>query len=822
MRTWWRKARRWLGRAMGGLVLLVLLVLAFFWFSTPLPDPNQIRLQTSVGNTRILDRAGRLIYAVPDPLTGRQQPVGLSEIPLALQQATIAIEDASFYQNPGLDLRGIGRAAWTNLQQGEVVAGGSTISQQLARTILLAPQDAQRQSLVRKLREAVLALKLNAHFSKPEILAMYLNQVYYGGLSYGVEAAAQRIFGKPVRDLDLAEAALLAGLPQAPGRYDPLVHPDLARVRQAQVLAAMQRVGFIDAATLEQAQAEPLQFHGAAPEMRAPHAVMYVLDLLTAEYGPEVVLRGGLTVTTTLDLALHEEAEAILRRQLAHLNTPQAGGPPHQVQNGAVVVLDPHDGAILALVGSPNFADGAIAGQVNAALALRQPGSAIKPLTYAAALERGWTPASLILDVPTSFTTREGRPYSPENYDATFHGPLSLRTALATSSNVAAVRVLDQIGIPALLDMANRVGLESLGHDSARYGLSLALGSGEVRPLELTAAYSALANGGMRVTPYLILAVEGAPIPSHRPPTPALSPQVAYLITDILADRFARMRAFGAQSALDLDRPAAVKTGTTSDWRDNWTLGYTPDRVVGVWVGNADGRPMRDVSGITGAAPIWNAVMRAAHRGLPIREFVRPEGIVEVRICADSGMLPSPYCPATRLERFVAGTEPQTPDTSHIAVAVDRLLGCRAPAGYPAERTVTQIFWLVPPEAEAWAIEHGFPSPPRRVCQMAGDVLPEQPDPLPTWNSGPALVVPADGAVYQLSSGIPAERQQLLIQAVGDGTKGPLSIVIDGERIADLSAPPYRAFWQLTPGEHTAWVEVAGVRSGEIGFRVIE
>ncbi|WP_129630089.1 transglycosylase domain-containing protein [Candidatus Oscillochloris fontis] len=822
MRIWWRNVWRWLGRVVGGFVLLALLVLAFFWFSTPLPDPNQIRLQTSVGNTRILDRVGRLIYAVPDPLTGRQQPVALGEIPLALQQATIAIEDASFYTNPGLDLRGIGRAAWTNLQQGEVVAGGSTISQQLARTILLAPQDAQRQSLVRKLREAVLALKLNAHFSKPEILAMYLNQVYYGGLSYGVEAAAQRIFGKPVRDLDLAEAALLAGLPQAPGLYDPLVHPDLARVRQAQVLAAMQRVGFIDAATLEQAQAEPLQFYGTAPEMRAPHAVMYALDLLTAEYGPEVVLRGGLTVTTTLDLALHEEAEAILRRQLEHLNAPQTGGPPHQVANGAVVVLDPHDGAILALVGSPNFADAASAGQVNAALALRQPGSAIKPLTYAAALERGWTAASLLLDVPTSFTTREGRPYSPENYDATFHGPLSLRTALATSSNVAAVRVLDQIGIPALLDMANRVGLESLGHDSARYGLSLALGSGEVRPLELTAAYSALANGGMRVTPYLILAVEGAPTPSHRPPTPALSPQVAYLITDILADRFARMRAFGVQSALDLDRPAAAKTGTTSDWRDNWTLGYTPDRVVGVWVGNADGRPMRDVSGITGAAPIWNAVMRAAHRGLPVRAFVRPEGIVELSVCADSGMLPSPYCPATRLERFVAGTQPQMPDTSHVAVAVDRLLGCRAPAGYPAERIVTQIFWLLPPEAEAWAMENGLPSPPRRVCQMAGDVLPAQPDPLPTWSSGPALVVPADGAIYQLSSGIPAERQQLLIQAVGDGTKGPLSIVIDGERIADLSAPPYRAFWQLTPGEHRAWVEVAGVRSGEIRFRVIE
>ncbi|NNJ10814.1 penicillin-binding protein [Chloroflexales bacterium ZM16-3] len=820
----YRRLLRLLVRGGGGLLLAGLLLGGYLWVSTPLPEPGQIRARASLGNTRILDRSGRLLYAVPDPLSGRQRPVPLAEIPLALQQATVAVEDASFYQNPGVDLRGIARAAWQNLRSGQIVAGGSTISQQLARTILLDPQEARAQSLGRKLREAVLALKLNASFSKGDILAMYLNQVYYGGMSYGVDAAAQRTFGKPARDLDLAESALLAGLPQAPGRYDPLSQPDLATARQAQVLDAMARAGFISADEAAQAKAEPLQLSGSAPEMRAPHFVGYVLDTLSAELGPDLLLRGGLTITTTLDADVQDAAQEILRRQIDRLNSPRDGGQPHGVSNGAVVVLDPSDGAILAMVGSPDFADGASAGQVNGALALRQPGSAIKPLTYAAALERGWTPTTEILDVPSSFPTREGRPYAPENYDASYHGPLSLREALATSSNVAAVRTLDYVGVPALLEMAQRLGITSLGQDSGRYGLSLTLGSGELRPLELTAAFAAFANGGSRVTPYSVMSISGTATPGHAGPEPALSPQVAYLISDILSDRYARMRAFGAESPLDIGRPAAAKTGTTTDWRDNWTVGYTPDRVVGVWVGNANGEPMQDVSGISGAGPIWHDVMLAAHRDLPPRDFARPAGIIELSVCAEGGMLPGPACPATRLERFVAGTEPQQADTAHVAVRVDMLLGCRAPAGYPTGRTTTRIFRLLPPEAEAWGAENGIPPPPRQVCRLADG--PAQPAPQGGGSpqdtaSGPALISPADGATYQISAGVPAERQQIVIQAISGGTNSSLSIVIDGEQIADLSGPPYRAFWQLAPGEHRAWVEADGVRSAEVRFTVI-
>ncbi|HEX6291593.1 MAG TPA: PBP1A family penicillin-binding protein, partial [Herpetosiphonaceae bacterium] len=650
---------RWFARGLGLCCLAILLVGGYFWVSTPLPTPEHLRARAAIGNTRILDRHGRLLYEMPDPLSGRQRPVPLDEIPLALRQATIAVEDRSFYANLGIDPRGIARAAWIDLRARKLVAGGSTITQQLARNFLLDPQLMQQRTLTRKLREMVLALKLTATYPKDEILALYLNQSYYGGLAYGVEAAAQHFFGKPVRDLDLAEAALLAGLPQAPSYYDPVSNPDAAITRQSAVLDAMVSAGYITSTQADAARREPLQFATSRPPMQAPHFVHYVLDQLAAQFGADTVARGGLTVTTTLDANLQAASQAILQRQIAALAIPTGGGPDHQVRNGAVVVLDPADGAILTMVGSPNFADAASQGQVNAALARRQPGSAIKPLTYAAALERGFTPATTILDVPTSFPTREGRPYTPENYDRAFHGPLSLREALATSSNVSAVKVLNQIGVPALLEIAARLGITTLQEDSGRFGLALTLGGGEVTPLELTASYAAFANGGQRVTPYAIVSVDseeqrtGAMRVPMRVPSPegtrhghpahqepgknveretlnakletwnlkletqtAVSPQVAYLISDMLSDRYARMRAFGEVSALDVDRPAAAKTGTTSDWRDNWTIGYTPDRVVGVWVGNADGQPMEAISGVSGAGPIWNEVMLAAHRGL--------------------------------------------------------------------------------------------------------------------------------------------------------------------------------------------------------------
>jgi 1A family penicillin-binding protein len=824
------------------------LALGYFWFTTELPAPEHLRARAARGSTRLLDRRGRLLFEVPDPFAARRRALPFQEIPLALIQATIAVEDRDFYTNPGLDLRGILRAAWIDLRSGAAVAGGSTITQQLARGFLLDPALAQQRTLERKLREAVLALKLTASYPKDEILALYLNQTYYGGMAYGVETAAQRYFGKPARDLDLAECALLAGLPQAPSRYDPVADPQAAKARQAEVLDAMARAGYISAERAAAARAEPLHFAPNDGAPRAPHFVRYVLDQLEAQLGADIVARGGLTVTTTLDLDLNDAAQASLRRQLELLSTPRDGGPDHRARNGAVVVIEPASGAILAMVGSPDFDNAAIQGQVNATLASRQPGSAIKPLTYAAALERGWTPATTILDIPSSFATRENRPYTPQNYDRAYHGPLALREALATSSNIAAVRVLDSIGVQALLDIAARLGIASLSHDSGRYGLSLTLGGGEVTPLELTAAYAAFANSGRRVTPFAIVNVsdaEGLGVGSWgleaRSPTSKplpLSPQVAYLITDILSDRYARMRAFGETSALDIDRPAAAKTGTTSDWRDNWTVGYTPDRAVGVWVGNADGQPMEAISGVSGAGPVWHEVMLAAHRGLPPRPFARPEGIVEVAICAEGGLLPGPDCPAARLERFVAGTQPTRRDDTHVRVAVDAAMGCRAPAGYPAERTVTRVFRILPPGAETWAITAGLPQLPRQLCPK----LPTTDDRRPTTDdqsisspvvenqapiAAPVLLSPSAGAVFAISPGIPRERQRITLIAQAGGDAAKLAIYLDGQPLATLAGPPYRTFWQLAPGTHRAWVEIHDehgriIRSAEVEFVVTQ
>lgn len=853
---------RWVARAIGVGAAALLCTGGYFWFSTDLPAPERLRDRAALGSTRILDRRGQLLYALPDPLSGRQRPIALHDIPLSLRQATIAVEDAGFYQNSGVELSGILRAAWVDLQSGALVAGGSTITQQLARGFLLDPELAQRRTLDRKLREAVLALKLTAGYSKDDILALYLNQTYYGGMSYGVEAAARHYFGKPARDLDLAESALLAGLPQAPSRYDPFADRAIAQARQSDVLDAMTRAGYVTPVESERAKAEPLQFatertevtesrnSGASSSvrsvrsvaqndrMRAPHFVQYVLGLLEAQLGPEVVARGGLTVTTTLDVDLQDAAQELLRRQVAQLATPRDGGPDHRVRNGAVVVLDPSSGAILTMVGSPNFDDAASQGQVNAVLARRQPGSAIKPLTYAAALERGWTPASTILDIPTTFQTREGRPYAPQNYDRAYHGPLALREALATSSNVAAVRVLDSIGIPALLDIAKRLGITTLGNagSAGRYGLSLTLGGGEVTPLELTAAFGAFANGGRRVTPFAIIGLSGPglrtewPSQSLSPQSSVLSPEVAFLITDILSDRYARMHAFGAQSALDIDRPAAAKTGTTSDWRDNWTVGYTPDRVVGVWVGNADGQPMEAISGVSGAGPLWHDVMLAAHRGLPPRQFTRPEGIVETTICAEGGLLPTPSCPATRRERFLAGSEPHQPDDSHVAVKIDSQLGCRAPAGYPADRVTTRVFRILPPEAEAWVVAAGLVRVPKDVCTVAQNQEPRTENPASSTGAGsqfsvlgsPALLTPAPGSVFSLSPGVPRARQQIELNARAGTDVAKLTLLIDGQPLAVFDRPPYRAFWPLAPGVHRARVETIDAQGQVLRSTTVE
>lgn len=591
--------------------------------------------------TKIYDRNGVLLTEIFDPRAGRRTHVTLEEVPKYLIEATVATEDSTFFSNPGVDVKGILRAAWVNLQGGEITQGGSTITQQLVRNVILADEKFER-SFSRKLRETVLALELTRRYSKEQILEMYLNEVYYGNLAYGIEAASEAYFGKQAKDLTLAEAALLAGLPQAPTLYDPTINPDLAKERQRQVLNLMVRQGYLTQEQADQAFQQPLQLRKRHDvQMLAPHFVNYVKQLLEEKYGPEVVNRGGLTVYTTLDLRFQQLAEDAVRSRLQELRERNA-------HNAALVAMKPSTGEILAMVGSADFYDETIDGQVNVANSERQPGSSFKPIVYAAAFTKGWGPGTVVLDDRTGFPGGPGgTPWYPRNYDGRYHGYVTLRSALANSFNIPAVKVLQFVGVAQAIDLAHQMGITGLNRGLSWYGLSLVLGGGEVKLVDMVNAYSVFANYGEFVPKTALLKVvdrDGNVLeeldPQNVPKRRVLTPQVAWLISDVLSDNRARTPMFGANSPLRLSRPAAAKTGTTENYVDSWTIGYTPYLTAGVWVGNSNSRPMYEVAGAIGAARVWNTFMESVFARQELQEvlagsngklelqFVRPPGLV--------------------------------------------------------------------------------------------------------------------------------------------------------------------------------------------------
>jgi len=812
--------RRW------KLILLVFAALSlvcagglYAWLVVDLPSLDTLYERASAPSTKILDRRGRLLVEIVDPHRGKHTPVPLDAIPLDCRQATIATEDANFYTNPGVDLAGILRAMWINLQGGETLSGGSTITQQLARNLLLSPEERAQRTLARKLRESILAWRMAQRFGKDEILALYLNEVYYGNLAYGIEAAAQAYFGAPVGQLDLAQCALLAGLPQSPANYDPLVNLPAAKERQSVVLDLMVKASAVDAEQAGLAKAENLRFAATPFPIEAPHFVAYVTAWLEDRFGLEAIHTQGLIVTTTLDLDWQRAAEAIARRRLKELQDGTALSIPEgqrgsalRVNNAALVALDPHTGEILTMLGSPDYFEAQIDGAVNAAIALRQPGSSIKPITYAAAFDPAapdpMTAATLILDVRSSFPTREGDPYVPRNYDLRFHGPVSAREALASSYNIPAVKVLQRIGLDRMIALARNLSIGTFG-DSSRYGLSLTLGGGEVRLIDMAAAYGAFANGGRRVIPASVLQVTAASGDVLYKVQPQLGeqildPRVAYLVSDILSDNNARAPAFGEFSVLRLTRPAAVKTGTTTDWRDNWTVGYTPDLVVGVWVGNADNQPMERVSGIAGAGPIWHDFMETALKNAPARDFERPEGLVDLDVCATSGLLPTPYCPFTKREVFIAGTEPAQPDNLYRPFEIDVATGQLATPDTPPDRVATRVYLVLPAEAQEWARENGIPQFLQFLQFQAdkGTQGIEGTEPV-------RITRPDDGTIYRITPQTPIEFQRIPVQAIAaDGVQiAQLTLFVDGEPIGTFGHTPARTWWTLSPGRHIFTVE---------------
>lgn len=725
-----RKQRHWFTRTLATFVALLIMlsvlalavsVFGYVWIASQLPPAEELRSRSiRFATTQILDREGNLLWEIIDPSGGRRTTINLDQISPYLIQATVATEDRFFYNNVGVDPIAVVRAIYYNLTEGEIVSGASTITQQLARNVLLTPEERTQQTLSRKIKEAILAVEINRQYSKQQILEIYLNQIYYGNLAYGIEAAAQTYFGKSAKNLTLAEASLLAGLPQSPATHDPYANPEGARARQADVLRLMVKAGYITQTEADVALTTELQFRPLDFAIQAPHFVNYVRQELEKIVPPEYIYQEpGLRVTTTLDPRLQAIAEEEVARQVDALVGRNA-------TNGALVAIDVASGQILALVGSKDFRDEAIDGQVNMATSPRQPGSAIKPLTYLAAFEQlNWTPSTLIMDTPVEYPDGAGGVYQPKNYDDKFHGPVLLRYALANSYNIPPVKALQLMGVDALKEMAARLGITTLTRND--YGLALTLGGGEVPLDELTGAYQAIANGGVRVPPTSILQISdnfGRVIEPNRPqPQRVLKPEHAYLLTHILADNEARSAIFGPTSALRLSRPAAAKTGTTNDYRDNLTVGFTPDIVTGVWVGNADYTPMLNISGLAGAGPIWYNFMERAHEGRLVRDFTRPLTIIELEICADSGTLPSPVCPQRRTEIFSKDQPPLGPEHDiHQLIAIDRNSGLRANEFCRAN--VEEKYFRVYPgeDGRIWAISQGIEQPPTEYCPSSNIV----------------------------------------------------------------------------------------------------
>jgi penicillin-binding protein 1C len=789
------------------LCLLAVLIIGsgaygYFWLLADLPSLDSLPERLNTPSVRIVDRHGRLLYESISAEGGRHTVLSLDEISPHLREATLATEDRNFYQHPGVDLVGVLRAVWINLRGGEVLAGGSTITQQVARTLLLDPEERFENTLRRKLRESILAWQLTQAYSKNEILALYLNQTYYGGYAYGVEAAAQTYFGKPAAELDLAESALLAGLPQAPSLYNPLRNPEEAKERQRVVLGLMEKEGMISSETRALAEEEPLVYAAAPYPMEAPHFVLWVRSQLD-QLLPTEARNRSITVHTSLDLDWQRHAERAIEDHLERIRKDR-GGLGHNVNNAALVAIDSRTGEIRAMVGSRDYSSTDIDGAVNMAISPRQPGSALKPIIYAVALDptrqNPRTAATMILDVPTTFELHDGKAYTPSNYDLRFRGPVLVREALASSLNVPAVIALDTIGFDPLFALAAEMGITTFGSPQES-DLSLALGGSEVSLLELTTAYGTFSTGGHRLDPIGITRIVTGAGDSLYEATPmqgklVLDERVAWLISDILSDNDARAPGFGPNSALQIDRPAAVKTGTTSNFHDNWTVGYTPGLVVGVWVGNTDHEPMIDVDGLSGAAPIWHQFIRTVLSGQPKTDFKRPPGLKQVRICSLSGLLPTEACPYQRLEWFIEGTEPTQADTFYQIVTIDSRTGLLADESTPHEYRREQVVLDLPVEAHAWARREGIP--------LLADLQPGTPQ---EAEKTIFMVSPGQNTIYYLSEQVPAETQRIHIQAAVQLDAQEVSFWVDGERVASLSAPPYETWWPAEEGEHQVWAQ---------------
>ncbi len=648
----------------------ILFGILYFTLLKDLPSPTKLNTTTASYSTHIYDRKGRLLYTI---YSDRNQTfVSLDKIPKSVQEATIALEDKDFYLHGAIDLRGIARSLYSILVHKEL-QGGSTLTQQLVKNSLLTPE----RTIERKIKEVILAFATEALYNKDEILEMYLNQVPYGGTAYGVEAAAVQYFGKNARNLTLAEAAFIAGLPESPSTLSPFgSHPELGKKRQEEALRKMVEQKFITDSEREKALNQELKFQKITNPIKAPHFVFYVKDILIKKYGQQAVEQGGFRVQTSLDLDLQEFVQTTVASEIAKVERFNVG-------NGAALVTDPGTGEVLAMIGGKDyFSDpqppGCTPGynckfepNVNLSIASRQPGSSIKPINYAVGLLKGYSAATKFIDAPVCYPIAGQPAFCPKNYDNRFHGVVSMRQALANSYNIPAVQMLKMNTIESMIATASAMGIHF--NDPRGYGLSLTLGGGQVKMTDMATAFGVFANQGYRVDLQPILKItdrDGKVVEEYKPPKSpifgkkVLPSEVAFIISDMLADNNARTPAFGPNSELKIDgQRVSVKTGTTNDYRDNWTIGYTPSYLTAVWVGNNDNAAMSSgvVSGLTGASPIWNRIMTHLLEGKKSEIPQKPPNVIGKYSCGSSSSASANQnSGCSQFEYFIQGTETKT------------------------------------------------------------------------------------------------------------------------------------------------------------------
>lgn len=780
----WAKGRRVLRwPALAGALVLVP-ALAFVLA----PLPQGLLAPHQAYSVRLLDREGNLLRERLGAGDARSAPLRGDALPPRVEAAFLAAEDDGFYRHPGVSARAIARAAWQNARAGRVVSGGSTISQQLARLLV-----GRERTLLGKAREALWALRLEAHLDKREVLAQYLSRVPLGNSTRGVEAAAQAYFGCGARHLSWAQAAALAALPKGPTAYSPSRRPERFRARQAWVLGRLDALGLATAEEVAAARAERLDFSAFEAAFGAPHFVEYVASRLGA-----LGLAGAVEVRTTLDPRVQAMAEEQVKQELARLEDRRVG-------SAAVLVVDNLSGEVLAYVGSADFFEEKTFGQNDGVQMRRQPGSALKPFVYAEAFKRGFTPATVIPDVAAQFGA-PGGVYAPKNYDLKAHGPVRAREALANSYNVPAVRVADAVGVERSLEVLRAAGFESLAQSAGHYGLGLALGNGEVSLWEAARAYAGLSRGGV-LEPLVVVkearGADGAPLPLRRELAARrfTDPRSAALVTHVLSDNAARARAFGVENALRLPFPAAAKTGTSKGYSDNWTVGFTRERTVAVWAGNFDGTPMVKVSGITGAGPIFKRVMTRAMEGVAPAPLVDRTGLRGATICPLSGERAGQHCPSAMEELFREGTLPHADCRMHRSV----------PAGLPPQlaercRALAEAggrLLDLGPDYYEWARNEGLEAEPWLAASCLGAPAGG------AASSAPKILTPSPGEEYLVLADLPLEDQAIPLRVRAPATDGALEVRLDGRRLFELEAP-YSGRLPVVKGEHLLTVHRAG------------